>query len=134
MVPSGVENVGEPPVPPTEPVASPVVAVSPALVLPPTETALSVELPPVVTALPPPEPVVAAAALVELLEVTDTIPAVMVALLVVEGPVVGPPLVLVGPELVVAVSSSLLAGALPESPLQLARPSRSREEGSQAAR
>lgn len=132
MVPSGVENVGgEPPVPPTEPVTSPFVLVSPELVLvllelvlPPTD-ALSVELPSVVTALLPPEPVVVPA-LVELVEVTDTMPTVIVAAPVAAGPLVDG-LVVVSPELVFAASPSLLAGVVPESPLQPASPSTSSE-------
>src|SRR5688572_15966508 len=85
MVPSGVEKVGvPPPVPPVELVTSLPVVAPPALVFPPGETP-SVEASPVVTALLPPEPVMAPA-LVELVEVTDTMPTVIVALLVDEEP------------------------------------------------
>ena len=131
MVPSGVENVGGappvPPVPPVEPVTSLLVVASPMLVPPPTDVVL-VEPLPVVTE-PPPDPVVTPA-LVELVEVTDTMPTVIVALPVDEapGPVVAPPVVAVESVPAFAVLSSLFSGeALESPPPQLARPSRSRE-------
>src|SRR5690606_16704094 len=131
---SGFENVGAPPAPPTEPVVSVVAVAPPMLVLPPPEVAVCVESP-VVTPVLPPEPVVAAPLVEELLDVTDTMPAVIVAAPVVEGPVVGPPPVMVWPALVFVASAPLSpsAGAGSE-PLHAAKPRRRTDHGSKAGR
>lgn len=135
-MPSGSENVGLPAVPPVDAVvAPPALVISPVVAFPPADVLWVAS--PVVAPLPPPEPAVTPV-VVELVDVTDTMPTVIVAVPVDERPVVDPALVVVivpSPPVSAELPASLalLADSAAGSALQLVSPSSRTHRGIQAA-